>query len=313
MKEIIRLVECPFENPYGYVYVYTNKINGHMYIGKHRFSKPYIDLNYKGSGTRHWKSALEKYGWDNFTKEVLFWLEYNPKLSEKEHNAILNEKEIYFIKLFNTYVDKKHYNETIGGDGLSSEQMSGENNHMYGRKGELSPTYGLRGEKSAWWGRKHTDEYKKRMSELNKGKVFSEETRNKIGEANFGHKSSEKQKQRASKRCKSLIGEKNPMWKGGKPIKNKAHSEFMKGKHMSKGTEFTSETSKGANNSQARAIVKLTLDNVLVATYGYMGELLEVERPLLHVTEASVRACCKHRKESYKGYKWLYKEEYIKG
>ena len=67
-----RLKFCPFENPFGYVYIYTNKINGHKYIGKHTFKKPYIDLTYKGSGSKHWHDALKKYGWENFEKEVLF-------------------------------------------------------------------------------------------------------------------------------------------------------------------------------------------------------------------------------------------------
>jgi hypothetical protein len=49
----------------GYIYKITNTVNNHIYIGKHQFDKPYIDKNYKGSGSALLE-AYKKYGIDNF-------------------------------------------------------------------------------------------------------------------------------------------------------------------------------------------------------------------------------------------------------
>lgn len=58
--------------------------------------------------------------------------------------------------------------------------MSGDRNPMFGKRGEKSPIYG----------RIHTEEVKRRISNSHKGKVFSEEHKRKISE-NHAHLSGE--------------------------------------------------------------------------------------------------------------------------
>ena len=306
-----RLVECPFDRPYGYIYLYTNRINGHKYIGKHKYSKPGLDGNYQGSGGKHWQYALKRYGWDAFIKEVLFWLEYNPALTESQHNEILNCQEKYFIDIMGTFDNPDDYNETHGGDGFSPDLMIGERNPMYGRSGELSPTWGMRGEKAPWWGRHHTEETKKKIAEANRGKVFSQEHRDKISKANSNHPVSEKQREAARRVCQQRTGANNPMWKGGKEYKNKHHSEFMKGKRMSKKTEFTSSSTSGGNNSQSKPVVQLTSDGQFVQEFSYLNQVKALF-PVQFPSAEGVRACCKGRQFKYKGYRWMYKEDYDK-
>ena len=96
------------------IYKHTNKINGKSYIGqtmqsfKNRWG---IDgKNYKRHNLFFW-NAIQKYGWDNFEHVIL---EENIPSKEKA-----NEREIYYIKLYRTYVefeDCKGYNLTLGGD-----------------------------------------------------------------------------------------------------------------------------------------------------------------------------------------------------
>lgn len=55
---------------YGYIYMFTNRINGKKYIGKHKGNT--IDQKYFGSGTV-FLNAKKKYGIKNFKFEILCW------------------------------------------------------------------------------------------------------------------------------------------------------------------------------------------------------------------------------------------------
>jgi len=82
-----------------YIYLTTNNINGKKYIGskKAEISK---SQTYYGSGTAL-KLAINKYGKDNFTKEVLFTC---------DNYEELKELELYILKLMNVVEDKTYYN-----------------------------------------------------------------------------------------------------------------------------------------------------------------------------------------------------------
>ena len=87
------------------IYKITNKINNKAYIGQsidieHRW-KTHISRHSTCSAIH---KAIEKYGTDNFIFEVL------EECKQKE----LNDKEIYWIKYYNTFEDG--YNLTRGGD-----------------------------------------------------------------------------------------------------------------------------------------------------------------------------------------------------
>ena len=59
------------------------------------------------------------------------------------------------------------------------------------KKGDNNPMYGRTGKKNPFFGKKHSEETRKKISEANKGKHLSEETRIKISEAQKGKKRSE--------------------------------------------------------------------------------------------------------------------------
>ena len=86
------------------VYKITNQIDGKFYIGSHKTKD--LNDNYMGSG-KYLKRAIDKYGVDNFTKEVLYVFETPEEMYAKEAE-IVNED---FLATENTY------NLKIGGFG----------------------------------------------------------------------------------------------------------------------------------------------------------------------------------------------------
>jgi len=89
------------------IYKTTNLINGKIYVGKELTLK----TEYYGSGILI-NFAINKYGKENFLKEVI-----DTASSETE----LNEKERYWIKLLNTQDRNIGYNIHEGGCGCSEE------------------------------------------------------------------------------------------------------------------------------------------------------------------------------------------------
>lgn len=160
---------------YGYVYKFTNRVNGKIYVGKHKYDKPELDKNYLTSGVLINKS-INKHGIENFNQEIVCTCE---SLEE------LNEKEIFYIDYFQCMYPVG-YNLTKGGDGISE------------------PTPDII-EKNRQWhlGRKQSDESNRKRSETLKKVVHTEEWVEKIRQANKGQTVSKYQRELSSKRHKN--------------------------------------------------------------------------------------------------------------
>lgn len=96
-----------------YIYLITNKINGKQYIGqtvqpiKRRWAG-HVSSSYSLRDNNLFHNAIRKYGEKAFEITVL---------EEVEDFLLLNEKEQYYISLYNT-IYPNGYNTTIGGDGV---------------------------------------------------------------------------------------------------------------------------------------------------------------------------------------------------
>lgn len=110
-----------------YIYKFTNKINGHCYIGQtNNLQKRYNghkseSFNPKVSG--YWlplHCAIRKYGIDNFTYEVI------EEIADGESKDFINEREKYFIQYYHSLKDENGYNVTLGGDGCPKPPLSYE-------------------------------------------------------------------------------------------------------------------------------------------------------------------------------------------
>lgn len=99
------------------VYQITNSINGKIYIGCHRTKK--LDDHYFGSSSIL-KTAIRKYGKQNFVKEILFTYD-NPEDMYAKENEIVTEE---FVARNDTY------NAKVGGVGGWEHINNGSNEHL---------------------------------------------------------------------------------------------------------------------------------------------------------------------------------------
>lgn len=197
------------------IYKTTNLINGRQYIGKDSKNNP----NYLGSGA-FLKRAIQKYGKENFKKEILEVCSSQQELTEREE---------YWLNYYNAGNNPIFYNMHNHSYGAPS----GESNHMYGVCGEKHPLFGIprsdetrkklsvrqlgekhhfygknlskehreklseaiRGEKCFWYGKKRSDSARIKMSESHRGeknpnfgKQLSDDHKRKIGESQSGEK-----------------------------------------------------------------------------------------------------------------------------
>lgn len=141
------------------IYKITNQINGKIYIGKtilpiEKRLKRHFYLADRQTN-RHLYDAINKYGKENFIIELIEECEY----------SLANEREIFYISLYNSNNNEFGYNMTIGGDGgrMPEESL---------KKMILKKT-----------GIKLSEEHKRKISEANKGKIphlMTDEIKEKI-------------------------------------------------------------------------------------------------------------------------------------
>ena len=185
--------------------------NGKCYIGitcrkeKYRWSNGYGYTGKNPDGTYKqpkMANAVNKYGWDNVSHEIMF-----AGLSEEAAKRI----EQICIVLFRTKDDRFGYNITGGGDGSFGRVMSEETKRKIGDKAkerlsipENNPRYGavltdetkrriseglkgkLCGEKHPFYGKHMSEEQKAKLREFHTGLKASDETRKKMSEAHKG-------------------------------------------------------------------------------------------------------------------------------
>lgn len=107
------------------IYKITNTLNGNLYIGLSKNLTQRMSEHksrYLAEGRQSYDSplyrAFRKYGIENFSFEVIEYCE-----EEK-----LPEREIFWIAFYNSYLDKKHYNLTPGGEGNPGCDVKGSKN-----------------------------------------------------------------------------------------------------------------------------------------------------------------------------------------
>lgn len=195
-----------------YIYKHTSP-SGKCYIGQTSVPKN----RWKPSAYKQcvkFYHAIQKYGWDNFTHEIIY-------TCYDAHEA--NEKEAYFIEWYDSIANG--YNITAGG----GEFLRGEGNPMYGKsvkdfmtdeeiaKWRQALSESNRGEKNGFYGKHHTDETIEKIKAKKVGVSHSlnltDVQRDALSERSKKMWTEEKRKEQSQK----MVGENNPMY--GREVK----------------------------------------------------------------------------------------------
>lgn len=173
------------------VYKITNKVNNKIYVGTHETNN--IEDDYFGSGTVL-KRAINKYGLDNFTKEILFDFQSEKEMYEME-KEIVDEEFIARMDTYNIVVGGNGGFNYVNKNGLNIYDGHSDQSKINIRKAiervkvlkkdkewmdivKIKVSNGLKLRYMAyphyWIGKKHTEETKKKIGEKNRIKLSGE-------------------------------------------------------------------------------------------------------------------------------------------
>ena len=100
---------------FGCIYRITNLVTGKKYIGKTvRFKRRMWEHQKQKINKSYLSRSIQKYGWDNFKKEIII-----DDVPEED----LSNLEMSYIKVEKTMA-KKGYNLTLGGEGKTGNIVS---------------------------------------------------------------------------------------------------------------------------------------------------------------------------------------------
>jgi group I intron endonuclease len=187
------------------IYLIINTENKKQYVGVTKFS---IEERFSQHTKRGFilTEAIQKYGQEKFSIEMI---------EEVESPERAYDLEQFYIKYYNTKAPNG-YNLTDGGDGIFGWEATDE----YRKECSERVKQLHKEKKVGMYGKKHSEETKKKMSEASKGKpkpwlngrTCKEETKEKLRKINKGKIISEKTRKKISENHHDVSGKNNPMY-----------------------------------------------------------------------------------------------------
>jgi group I intron endonuclease len=173
-----------------YLYKVTNLVNNRFYIGVHKTKN--IEDGYMGSG-KILRQAIEKYGIENFQKEILEYFSDSESMLKREKEIVTEE----FLSRCDVYNLRK------GGDGgfdyINKNALNNSEKSILSKSIKMKEHWLTRdgsGKNNPFYNKKHSEETKKLLSEKRKdffesggehpkgmlGKKHKEETKKHVSE-----------------------------------------------------------------------------------------------------------------------------------
>lgn len=278
------------------IYKIINTKNGKFYLGSsknlaQRKKKHKYELSKGTHHSSYLQNAYNKYGADSFKFVTIEYV---------DENKLLEVEQRYLDEL-------KPYLEDIG---YNMSKMA--TNCVL--TGEKHWTYGLPSEEHHWYGKKHTEETKKKISESQKGelnhrygkryklkKPRTKEWRRKQSEAHKGQVSGFKGKQHTPE-AKEKMRQKAI----GRPVSDKVINKSEEWiKNISKGKKGKGM---GKDNPNAVKVVQFSINGSKIKVFDTITQASESTNS----NKGSIVSCCRGRYKTAGGYKWMYYEDYKK-
>jgi len=280
------------------IYKIENVINGKVYIGKskniaNRLGQYKYYMKVKSSPNMHLIASIEKYGIENFTFSII----------EEIDETLLNEREIYWIKYYDSTDRKRGYNKTFGGDGMRAtlEIRLKISNSLLNVK--------------------HSDERRKNSSLSKLGVKHSPEHNKNIGKAqNVRYKDPDEREKQGIALRKSVyqynlngnfIKEWDSVVNASKELNIHASiiSKSIRGyeNRKSAGGYLWSyellEKHLGSNGQDSKPIVQYDLNNDFIAEFDSIGNAARI----LSIDKSGIIKCCKGKQTRCGGFIFEYK------
>lgn len=291
-------------------FIINNKGKEVSYVGQTCSEKQrrsdFLNLNAQYSGNRI-ENARKKYGPQNFDYEVLEVIECR---TIEERNMQLNDKEIYYISLFDSY--NNGYNNTIGGGGANGYEHTEEYKEWQSKKSrELAknPEYIRKISEGLSSHYENNPEARIRKSKEVKKRYEDTVARDKTSLAH--KKSYAENPERARKQAKTLsaiCSTTEGRQRMSETIKNAWKTEeyrdqYTKSKKALWATAAYRDKMKIAyKDMNGKKVLQSTLDNVPINVYPSATEAARQ----LGFSFGGISRVCRGEREHYKGFRWTY-------
>lgn len=283
-----------------FVYKHTSP-NNKVYIGITQMNPEYRWNHGKGYiKNQYFYRAIQKYGWDNFEHEILY-----EGLTKSE----ACNKEVELIALYDSTNPEAGYNISLGGElgnlGLImsdevrkkiSEATKGERNPMFGKHHTEETRIKIgqnreypKGEDHPWFGRELPENI---IEILSKSVIQLDKKGNFIAEY---RSEAEAERQTGINSAKiSLCCNHKRSSAGG-------FMWLFKDEYNPDNTAY-----RYIRQTTGRPVVQLSLDGVFINKFPSMKVASEETGVSYHI-----RDCCRYRRKSCGGFKWMFEDEYI--
>lgn len=283
-----------------YLYKHTNNINSKVYIGITCQEPTKRWLNGKGYvNNDYFNKSINKYGWENFSHEILFKNLTKEEAEKKEQELIAYYKS-----------NQREFGYNIANGGMHKGKHSEETKKKLSESHKGKPAWNKNlhvgiGEENGFFGHHHTEETKKKIGEANKGRKKTKEQIEKIKESC--------KKTWQNKIKNGYIASEETRLKLSKANKGKTSS--FKGRHHTEETKLKLKIARLGKKQSKESIEKTAIKNrkAILCYNKNMEFLKEYDSTVLagkelNIKPSNITRALKNENATAKGYKFRYKE-----